>query len=149
MRCGNVLPRYIVRLPQVQPRGYTEFALLKPDVLLQGMLAQLVLADNGATPSRMNRTGAARTYSLYQSWGYFQRRMLLRRAAAAEEPSRSPGEAMTEGSGEWGDTEKPSSSYGETSAVWRCPLRPSRGFLKPVKDLGVWQDPDHFRLCRT
>jgi len=88
-------------------------------VLSQGKLAQLVLADNGGTPSRMNRTGAARTYSLYQSWGYFQRRMLLRKAAAAKGRAQSSGADKTEGSSEWGDTEKPQSSYGETSAVWR------------------------------
>ena len=32
----------------------------------QGNLTQLVMAAEGSTPSRMNREGAARTYSLYQ-----------------------------------------------------------------------------------
>jgi hypothetical protein len=32
----------------------------------QGKLAQLVMTAEGSTPSRMNREGAARTYSLYQ-----------------------------------------------------------------------------------
>lgn len=35
-------------------------------VRMQGNLTQLVMAAEGATPSRMNREGAARTYSLYQ-----------------------------------------------------------------------------------
>lgn len=33
---------------------------------MQGNLTQLVMAAEGSTPSRMNREGAARTYSLYQ-----------------------------------------------------------------------------------
>ena len=33
---------------------------------VQGHLTQLVMAAEGSTPSRMNREGAARTYSLYQ-----------------------------------------------------------------------------------
>ena len=35
-------------------------------LLAQGSLGQLVMAAEGSTPSRMNREGAARTYSLYQ-----------------------------------------------------------------------------------
>ena len=80
-------------------------------------MAEYVLADSGGTPSRMNREGAARTYSLYQSWGYFQRRMLLRRAAAADNQDQRDMRGAE--STEWGNTEKPQSSYGETSAVWR------------------------------
>ena len=76
------------------------------------------MAADGSSPSRMNREGAARTYSLYQSWGYFQRRMQLRRAAGAE--AQQSREATGPESAEWGAAEKPRSSYGETSAVWRC-----------------------------
>ena len=82
---------------------------------MQGNLTQLVMAAEGSTPSRMNREGAARTYSLYQSWGYFQRRMQLRREA----DDGSAGESAAPGSPEWRDVAKPHSSYGETSAVWR------------------------------
>ena len=46
--------------------------MLKPG-RVQGNLTQLVMAAEGATPSRMNREGAARTYSLYQCVPYHLR----------------------------------------------------------------------------
>ena len=51
-----------------------------------------------------------------RSWGYFQRRMQLRREA--DDDGRGPVTTATESS-EWRDNTKPHSSYGETSAVWR------------------------------
>ena len=45
---------------------------LNPVTSVQGNLTQLVMAAEGATPSRMNREGAARTYSLYQCASHLQ-----------------------------------------------------------------------------
>ena len=53
----------------------------------------------------------------HRSWGYFQRRMQLRREAD-DACSDGVNTAATE-SAEWRDVAKPQSSYGETSAVWR------------------------------
>ena len=55
-----------------------------------------------------------------RSWGYFQRRMQLRRDA--DSSGEAAGHASTMKSTEWRDGPKPHSSYGETSAVWRCAL---------------------------
>ncbi len=54
---------------------------------------------------------------LRRSWGYFQRRMQLRREAD-DACSDGVNTAATDSS-EWRDVAKPQSSYGETSAVWR------------------------------
>ncbi len=53
----------------------------------------------------------------HRSWGYFQRRMQLRREAD-DACSDGVNTAATDSS-EWRDVAKPQSSYGETSAVWR------------------------------
>lgn len=84
------------------------------DPVLASARGQYLLATEGSTPTRMDRDGAAKTYATYTSWGYFNRRMWVRRQLKLDECLEQadvlpdPHQPMVE------DT-----SYGKTSAAWR------------------------------
>lgn len=74
------------------------------------------LTLQGSLPSRMSREGAARTYHMYIYWGYFNRRMAVRRQM---EQKAMPGFDRQTGIAFGDNSKQQKSYYGEMTNVWR------------------------------
>lgn len=64
----------------------------------------------------MSREGAARTYHMYTYWGYFNRRMTVRRQL---EQKAMPGAEKQNGIAFGDNSKQQKSYYGEMTNVWR------------------------------
>ncbi|KAK9823830.1 hypothetical protein WJX72_005805 [[Myrmecia] bisecta] len=85
------------------------------EAVFASRIAKAAMALEGATPSRLNREGAARTYHMYCYWGYMNRRM-----ARLRQQEEASGVAPTSGPYAFGDASGvQSSSYGSMTNVWR------------------------------
>lgn len=89
------------------------------DTVFGSSNGRMMMALEGDVPARMQRAGAARSYMLYLNWGYFERRMTLRKTRRGGEPP-VPNQNSLPALGHKRDEQAKSSRYGMSAAApWK------------------------------